>query len=434
MNVWVYIASGFAVGIIISFLWWRGRVSLLAAQRDTAQAQLQTSAADLDDHRQRLVELREQAAVLQNKLDNERASSEQKLALLHDAQQQLRQQFENLANKIFEDKQQRFRDDSKAMLEASLSPLRQQLGDFKQRVETVYEKDSQGRQAILAEVKLLQQLNQSMNEESRRLTQALKGDNKAQGNWGEIILERVLEQSGLSAGREYETQVTLQSDDGKTLRPDVLIRLPENRCLIVDAKVSLTDYERFINAEDDDARDRALKQHVASMKQHIAGLSQKNYEFLEGVTAPEFVFVFVPIEAAYHAVIDAAPSVFTEAYEKNVVVVSPATLLATLRTVQFLWRRDKQNRNAESIANEAGGLYDQLSMVLESLLELGRQVQRTQDSYQLTLKRLSEGRGNALGRVEKLQRLGAKAKRKMPEIKVDAALDDDNETVDEYLD
>lgn len=416
MTEWAYAAVGVGVGTLFATLWLRPRLTLLTQQRDDIAQQSLLKDAELDDLRERLADARELAAGLQARLESEQASAEQKLAVLQDAQQQLRQQFENLANRIFDDKQQRFRDDSKALLEASLSPLRQQLGDFKQRVETVYEKDSQGRQAILAEVKLLQQLNQSMNEESRRLTQALKGDNKAQGNWGEIILERVLEQSGLSAGREFDTQVTLHNNDGKTLRPDVLIRLPEERCLIVDAKVSLTDYERYINADSDDVRERALKQHVASMKQHIAGLSQKDYEFLEGVSAPEFVFVFVPIEAAYHAVVDADPSVFTQAYEKNVVVVSPATLLATLRTVQFLWRRDKQNRNAEKIASEAGGLYDQLSLVLESLLELGKQVQRTQDSYNITLNRLSEGRGNALGRVEKLQRLGAKAKRKMPSL------------------
>lgn len=416
MIEWGYAAIGVGVGASLSILWMRSRLNLLTQQRDDNARQVLLKDAEMNDLRERLSSTREAAAALQARFESEQASAEQKLAVLQDAQQQLRQQFENLANRIFDDKQQRFRDDSKAMLEASLSPLRQQLGDFKQRVESVYEKDSQGRQAILAEVKLLQQLNQSMNEESRRLTQALKGDNKAQGNWGEIILERVLEQSGLSAGREFDTQVTLHNSEGKTLRPDVLIRLPEQRCLIVDAKVSLTDYERFINADSDDNRERALKQHVASMKQHIAGLSQKDYAFLEGVSAPEFVFVFVPIEAAYHAVVDADPSVFTQAYEKNVVVVSPATLLATLRTVQFLWRRDKQNRNAEKIASEAGGLYDQLSLVLESLLELGKQVQRTHDSYQLTLNRLSEGRGNALGRVEKLQRLGAKAKRKMPSL------------------
>ena len=184
--------------------------------------------------------------------------------------------------------------------------------------------------------------------------------------------------------------------------------------MIVDAKVSLKDYEKYINADNDVVADQALKQHLLSMRQHIDGLSQKDYEFIEGINAPEFVFVFVPIEAAYRAVIDSDASVFTRAYEKNVVVVSPATLLATLRTVQFLWRRDNQNRNAEKIAAEAGGLYDQLSLVAESLLELGKNIQRTNDAYEATLKRLSEGRGNAIGRVEKLQKLGAKVKRKMP--------------------
>ncbi len=408
------ILAGVLIGACIVFISLRGRAQIMQARIDELSNANDSLQNILHEAQQKISYADKQLAVANTTLEAERKASVEKMATLQNSQQQLSKEFENLANRIFDDKQQRFNQQSRSLIEASLSPLRQQLGDFKKQVDNVYEKDSEGRQAIIAEVKLLQQLNQSMNEESRQLVAALKGENKLQGDWGETILERVLEQSGLTNGREFETQVSLTSANGKQLRPDVLIRLPEQRCLIVDAKVSLKDYEKYINADNDVVADQALKQHLLSMRQHIDGLSQKDYEFIEGINAPEFVFVFVPIEAAYRAVIDSDASVFTRAYEKNVVVVSPATLLATLRTVQFLWRRDNQNRNAEKIAAEAGGLYDQLSLVAESLLDLGKNIQRTNDAYEATLKRLSEGRGNAIGRVEKLQKLGAKVKRKMP--------------------
>ncbi len=411
---WLPILAGVLMGACIVFISLRGRAQIMQARIDELSNANDSLQNILHEAQQKISHADKQLAVANTTLEAERKASVEKMATLQNSQQQLSKEFENLANRIFDDKQQRFNQQSRSLLEASLSPLRQQLGDFKKQVDNVYEKDSEGRQAIIAEVKLLQQLNQSMNEESRQLVAALKGENKLQGDWGETILERVLEQSGLTNGREFETQVSLTSANGKQLRPDVLIRLPEQRCLIVDAKVSLKDYEKYINADNDVVADQALKQHLLSMRQHIDGLSQKDYEFIEGINAPEFVFVFVPIEAAYRAVIDSDASVFTRAYEKNVVVVSPATLLATLRTVQFLWRRDNQNRNAEKIAAEAGGLYDQLSLVAESLLDLGKNIQRTNDAYEATLKRLSEGRGNAIGRVEKLQKLGAKVKRKMP--------------------
>jgi DNA recombination protein RmuC len=411
---WLPILAGVLIGACIVFISLRGRAQIMQARIDELSNANDSLQNILHEAQQKISHADKQLAVANTTLEAERKASVEKMATLQNSQQQLSKEFENLANRIFDDKQQRFNQQSRSLLEASLSPLRQQLGDFKKQVDNVYEKDSEGRQAIIAEVKLLQQLNQSMNEESRQLVAALKGENKLQGDWGETILERVLEQSGLTNGREFETQVSLTSANGKQLRPDVLIRLPEQRCLIVDAKVSLKDYEKYINADNDVVADQALKQHLLSMRQHIDGLSQKDYEFIEGINAPEFVFVFVPIEAAYRAVIDSDASVFTRAYEKNVVVVSPATLLATLRTVQFLWRRDNQNRNAEKIAAEAGGLYDQLSLVAESLLDLGKNIQRTNDAYEATLKRLSEGRGNAIGRVEKLQKLGAKVKRKMP--------------------
>jgi len=431
MLEWLPVVVGVVAGAMIVFLSLRSRAQMMQMRINelvSANEQLQQHASEIQTQ---LNQATKQLAVTETTLEAERNASAEKLVALQNNQQQLTKEFENLANRIFDDKQQRFNNQSKSLLDASLNPLRQQLGDFKKQVESVYEKDSEGRQAILAEVKLLQQLNQSMNEESRHLVAALKGDNKLQGDWGETILERVLEQSGLSNGREFETQVSLKGEGGKLLRPDVLIRLPEDRCLIVDSKVSLKDYERFMNAEDDEAAERALKQHVVSMRQHIDGLSQKDYEFIEGVNAPEFVFVFVPIEAAYRAVIDSDDTVFTKAYEKNVVVVSPATLLATLRTVQFLWRRDNQNRNAEKIASEAGGLYDQLSLVAESLLDLGKNIQRSHDAYEATLKRLSEGRGNAIGRVEKLQKLGAKVKRKMPLLGDDRIIDNETDEDEE---
>lgn len=363
---------------------------------------------------------------------SERVAAE-KLQLLNDARQQLSREFEALAAKIFDEKQERFATQSKAGLEVTLNPLREQLTEFRKRVEDVYERETRDRMSLRTELGHLQELNQRMSQEALNLTRALKGETKTQGNWGEVVLERVLEESGLRKGHEYETQQAMRDEAGKRRYPDVVIRLPDNKDIVIDAKVSLVHYERYCNAAEEPERQLALREHIASMRAHIDGLSVKDYENLDGVRSLDFVLIFVPIESAFLTAFDADPAMFRDAYEKNIIVVSPTTLLATLRTVQTIWRYERQNTNAEQIAKQAGALHDQFARVLEALEDVGRHLDRSREAYDLTINRFSRGKGNLVKRVHDLAKLGAKTKRNLPENLL-AAADDEMELLDADID
>jgi DNA recombination protein RmuC len=372
-------------------------------------------------------------AALRSALDENRRAAEEKLQLLSEAKQQLSQEFQLLAQRIFDEKSERFSQQSKTSLEGTLNPLREQLTEFRKRVEDVYDKETRDRMSLRAELGHLKELNQRMSEEALNLTRALKGDNKAQGNWGEVILERVLEESGLRKGHEYETQFAAQDEEGRRRHPDVVVRLPDNRDIVIDAKVSLLSYERYSSADTDEERQLALRAHVASVRAHVDGLSVKAYENLAGVRSLDFVLIFIPIEAAFLAAFNADPSMFRDAYEKNIIVVSPTTLLATLRTVQTIWRYERQNTNAELIARQAGALHDQFARLLESMQALGRCLEKSQQSYDETMNRFSRGKGNLVKRVHDLAKLGAKNKRNLPEALLDAAADDQLDTLADDL-
>lgn len=363
---------------------------------------------------QEVYEAKEEAALAKGKLSHVQQSMDEQALLLKETRLQLGQEFENLANRIFESKQKQFDQQNAKTLSHSLDPLKTQITEFKQQVATAYEKENAERNQLMGKIGELQLQTQKIGEDAVNLALALKGDNKSQGNWGEVILERLLEESGLQKGREYDAQVSLRDDDGGRRNPDVVIYLPDNKQLIIDSKVSLLHYEAYVNS--DDERDRAtfLKAHVDSVRQHIKGLSRKNYESLKGIQTLDFIFIFMPVEAAFMLALQNEPALFKEAYDKQIILVSPTTLMATLRTVANIWRYEKQHKNAELIATQAGGLYDQFSLVIDSLDELGGQLDKTQKTYQQTRKRLSEGRGNLMGRVEKLKKLGAKAKKQLP--------------------
>lgn len=353
-------------------------------------------------------------ATLKARLDAEQSHYDQQLKLLKDAREHLAREFENLANKIFETKQQQFSQASKSTLEGTLNPLREQLKDFRKQVEDVYHKESAERNKLVGQITELQKQTQQIGQDAVNLATALKGNNKAQGNWGEVILERLLEESGLQKGREYETQVNLKDEEGKRRKPDVIVRLPENKDIVIDAKVSLVSYETYCNTEDGEERERALRSHIASLKGHIDDLSKKNYEKLDNIRTLDFVFIFVPVEAAFMLALQNEPGLFNYAYDKHIVLVSPTTLLATLRTVENIWRYEKQNKNAEKIAAMAGGLHDQFALVVESLAELGTNIDKTQEAFHSTQKRLQSGRGNLYKRIQDLETLGAKTKRNLP--------------------
>ncbi|MFV8782777.1 DNA recombination protein RmuC [Microbulbifer sp. SA54] len=404
---------------------WLGR-SRIVRQLQALQAEHQVVAAQLASSREResqhgldIQQLRTELESKSTQLARYQVLVEKGEAALAEQRQQLEQtraamtqQFENLANRIFEEKQQAFVRRSEDSLRKSLDPLERQLGDFRKRVEHVYDRENAERNSLLGQIKALREQTQRISDEALNLTSALKGDRKIQGNWGEVVLERLLEESGLQKGREYETQVTITSD-GRRRQPDVIVRLPEGKDLIIDSKVSLVDYERYNSAEAEEERAQALKQHVTSLRAHITGLNKKAYEDLEGVRTLDFVFIFVPIEAAYMLAMQADPELFRFAYERQIVLVSPTSLMATLRTVENIWRYEKQNKNAEKIAAEAGKLHDQFVLVLESLDALGSRLRQADEAYQETCKRLSTGRGNVVKRIDSLRKLGAKTRKQI---------------------
>ena len=353
--------------------------------------------------------------VLEEKLSSQQQQFESQLKLLQDAKQILTREFENLANRIFDEKQTKFSAQSKEALEVSLSPLRRDIGDFRKQVESVYDKENADRNKLVGQISELQKQTMQISADAVSLANALRGDNKAQGNWGEFVLEKLLEDSGLTNGREYDTQVALKGEDGRRRNPDVVIHLPEGRDIVIDAKVSLVDYERYFHAEDEDTKQQCLNQHLASLKAHIRELSGKDYESLEGVNSLDFVLIFIPVESAFMLALDQAPDMMRDAYDRGIIVVSPSTLMVTLRTIKNLWRYADQNRNAQVIADKAGGLYDQFVLYIEALEDVGRHLDKSRDVWDTAHKRLVSGRGNLVRRSEELKKLGAKAKKSIPD-------------------
>ncbi|HLT14090.1 MAG TPA: DNA recombination protein RmuC [Marinobacter sp.] len=362
-------------------------------------------------------DLREQEVTL----DKERRSTAEKLELLEKNRDALKQEFENLANRIFDQKSERFSQQSKASLDSLLNPFRDQLQDFRKRVEDVYTTETRDRQALRSEIKSLQDLNRQITEEAANLTKALKGDKKVQGNWGELILERVLERSGLRKGVEYETQGSYRDGDNQLLRPDVIVHLPDQRNLVVDSKVSLVAYQQWVIAEDDDARADALKQHVEAVRNHIRTLSEKDYSQLSGLHSPDFVFLFMPIEPAFVAAFQQDENLFAEAFERKIIVVTPTTLLATLRTIENIWRYERQSQNARRIADRASAVYDKLRVFVEAMERLGSQLHTAQGTYDNAMNTLTRGRGNLISQANRFVELGVRVKKELSKNIVDQA-------------
>lgn len=391
----LWVLLGLVIGVVIGYLF--GRVKS-GSEMNSAYPELLAN-----------------KRVLEEKLSSQQQQFESQLKLLQDAKQILTQEFENLANRIFDEKQTKFSAQSKEALEVSLSPLRRDIGDFRKQVESVYDKENADRNKLVGQISELQKQTMQISADAVSLANALRGDNKAQGNWGEFVLEKLLEDSGLTNGREYDTQVALKGEDGRRRNPDVVIHLPEGRDIVIDAKVSLVDYERYFHAEDEDTKQQCLNQHLASLKAHIRGLSGKDYESLEGVNSLDFVLIFIPVESAFMLALDQAPDMMRDAYDRGIIVVSPSTLMVTLRTIKNLWRYADQNRNAQVIADKAGGLYDQFVLYIEALEDVGRHLDKSREVWDTAHKRLVSGRGNLVRRSEELKKLGAKAKKSIPD-------------------
>jgi len=360
---------------------------------------------------EQMARLREQLASAQEKNHQERKQFSEQILLLQTARADLTKEFENLANRIFENKQHQFSQQSKTLLDSTIDPLKNQLLEFRKKVEDAYDKENADRNRLSGQVVELQKQAQKIGEDAINLAQALKGNHKAQGNWGEMVLERLLEECGLQKGREYDTQINFTTTDGSRLIPDVIIHLPENKDIVIDAKCSLVDYERFCSTEDEVERKQYLSAHINALRAHIKTLSVKDYEKIEGIKALDFVFIFIPIEAAFMLALQHEPNLYREAYERHIILVSPTTLLATLRTVDNIWRYEKQNKHAERIAKEAGALHDQFVLLLESMDDIGNSLNKTREAYSKARERLQTGRGNLVKRVDDIRRLGAKTKR-----------------------
>ena len=365
-----------------------------------------------------LGQMREHKSRLETQLREQQARHEQinqanaeKLQILEQAETRLKQQFEHLANQLFEEKTAKVDMQNRQSLEGLLSPLKEQLEGFKKQVNDSFSQEAKERHTLVHELKNLQRLNEYMTREAVNLTQALKGDNKQQGNWGEVVLARVLAESGLREGHEYQTQVSLQNEAGKRYQPDVIVHLPQNKQVVVDSKMALVAYERYFNAENDIQREQALSDHLAALRAHIKGLSLKDYHQLKGIQSLDYVLMFIPVEPAFQVAIQADPSLVKDAMEQNIILVSPTTLLVALRTIDNLWRNERQNENAQLIAERAAKLYDKLRLFVDDMEGLGGALDKANQTYQGAMNKLATGRGNVIRQAESFKQLGVEVKR-----------------------
>jgi DNA recombination protein RmuC len=347
------------------------------------------------------------------RLESTQLHAEDKIRQMVNSEQRLSEQFENLANRIFEHSNRRVDEQNRQSLHGLLTPLREQLDGFRRQVQDSFGKEAQERHTLAHEIRNLQQLNAQMTQEAVNLTKALKGDNKTQGNWGEVVLTRVLEASGLREGHEYQTQVSIETDTRARMQPDVIVRLPQGKDVVIDAKMTLVAYERYFNADDDYTREAALQEHIASVRNHIRLLGRKDYQQLPGLRSLDYVLMFIPVEPAFLLALDRQPELITEALKNNIMLVSPTTLLVALRTIANLWRYEHQSRNAQQIADRASRLYDKMRLFVDDMSAIGQGLDKAQDNYRQAMKKLTSGRGNLLAQAESFRGLGVEVKREI---------------------
>jgi len=378
----------------------------------------------LESKSQELEELKIRQARLEADISNEQRNAAEKTALMQESESRLKKEFENLSNRIFEERGRVLGQENRERMASLLQPLREQLEAYRKRIEEVHDTDTALSGQLIEEVRQLQKLSGRVSDEANTLARAIKGDSKKQGDWGEMIIERIFEASGLEKGREYMAQESFREDDGFLKRPDFMVMLPGNKAVIVDSKVSLTAYERFCNLDEDAERALALKEHVQSVRRHIAGLQSKEYSSIGGNRTLDFVILCIPLESAWQAVMQADPDIMYNLAGKNVVLCGPTTLMITLKLIAQIWRRENENRNAELIADKAGKIYDQVLLIFDAMMEARKRLAGVSDSFDVALKRIKEGRGNLIGRVEDIRKLGAKVNRQIPlEVVADAASD-----------
>ncbi len=400
-NLITIITLGIAIGLGIY-------VGILRSNQNQQQGAIAELTTQLEQIRMERDQALQHAIRLEAELDSERKQVQHRIDSLNETREALTNQFKNLANEILEDKTKKFTEQNAQQLDLLLKPLQTKLTEFKEQVSNSYEKESRERFALKHEIERLANLNLKMSDEARSLTNALKGDSKIQGNWGELVLESILESSGLRKGEEYLVQDSHTQTNGSRLQPDVIIKLPEGRHLVIDSKVSITAYAKHTEAASTDEADKELLAHIQSIRQHIQGLSGKNYAGIADISSVDFVLMFIPIEPAFLSALKSAPNLYQEALSKNIVLVCPSTLMATLRTVAHLWRQDQQNKNAMEIARQCANLYDKFVGFVEDLEQIGKRLDQAQSSYHDAFNKLKTGKGNLIKAAEKVKELGVK--------------------------
>ncbi len=412
---------GFLLGLLI----WRMQINQWrksnAMERNQSSSQLQEKTQQIamltqkeSDLAVENVENKQRISELETLLSEREQQFAEKIGLLQDAKQSLLHGFKEIASSIFDEKSLKLRETNQESLQTILQPLNQRIRDFEKKVTDTYQEEARERFSLTKEIQQLNSMNQRLSEEATNLTKALKGESKQQGIWGELVLERLLEQSGLEKDREYQVQVSLKHPEGQRFQPDVLINLPDNRQIIIDAKVSLTAFERFSSSDDDVVRAENLKSHLLSIRNHIRLLSEKRYQELEGVNSLDFVLLFIPIEPAFQLIIKSDEEIMTDAFMKKIMLVGPNTLLVTLKTIQHIWQIENQSKNADEIARLAGNMYDKFVAFVDDLEEIGSRLGSTQKSYEQACNKLVQGRGNLVKRAEDIKKLGARVNKELP--------------------
>ena len=410
----IYLVIALVGGFIVAWLISSSKIkklsnetSKLSERSGMLEKEKENQALELKQERNKVIELSTSLSSLKSDYSNQKAEIEK-------LQEKFTKEFENLANKIFDEKSTKFTEQNKEKLSEILNPLREKISEFEKKVDETNKESIKGHASLREQLQMLKEMNQQITQEATNLTNALKGQSKTQGNWGEFILESILEKSGLVKGREYVVQESITAESGRRFQPDVIIKLPENKSIVIDSKVSLIGYEKFVSSENENEKQLGLREHINSIRSHIKNLSGKNYQNLYQLESLDFVLMFMPIEPAFAYAVQSDASLFTDAFEQNIVIVSPSTLLATLRTIASIWRQEKQNRNALEIAKQSGDMLDKFTAFVEDLLTVGKGLISVKDNYDKAMNKLTDGRGNLISRAEKIKELGAKTTKTIP--------------------
>ncbi|MBN8703702.1 MAG: DNA recombination protein RmuC [Bacteroidetes bacterium] len=430
----LFLIVGITIGVIISYLYFKAKHTTNPQSNEdyqillTEKTKLEERATAANTLKQELEkknsELLETTSLL-SEWKTKYINTEEKLTKqkqeLEELNNRFTKEFENLANKIFEEKSLKFTEQNRNNLDTILSPLKEKIKDFEEKVDKTYKAESAERITLKTEIKNLVDLNKQISLEANNLATALKGNNKMQGNWGEVILEKILERSGLIKDEEYKTQYSTENNEGKRIQPDVVVLLPDNKHIIIDSKVSLIAYEALVNSTEDEEKQKLTKAHIESLKAHIKGLNEKNYQSSPQLSTPDFVLLFIPIESSFSMAIQADQELFNFAWDRKIVLVSPSTLLATLKTISSIWKQEKQTRNAIQIAEEGGKLYDKFVNFVEDLISVGKKMDEAKKGYSDAMSKLHEGTGNLVKRAENMKKLGAKTTKQLPTTLIERA-------------